>query len=861
MPPSETVNGPSQPLRILFLEDVPEDYEVAERGLRREGLEFTSVRVETHAAFEEALAQFKPDVVVSDYSLPSFNGMEALRLVREQDAVLPFIVLTGSINEETAVECIKSGASDYVIKEHVARLPFAVRSALARAAAAQSEARACALQESGQEALRRSEERYRRVSELISDYAYSFVVHPDNGLELEWLTAEAFERITRYPPEVHSTPGLWLRLIHPDDMPIAAARSERLLQGHPDASEFRIVRNDGNVRWLHDVAYPEWDTVQGRVVRIFGAAQDITERKQAEQALHASEDRYRALFEQSVVPMSLVSPEGRVLEANPAWFDLFGYSVEDLDTFNVRDMYLDAGERDEFLRKVRDSNRLVDDEVRLRGKDGTVLDLLRSASVRCDADGRIVGYQSVFRDVTKQKRAESARRQSEERYRLLFEQSMDAIWLGGPDGRNNEGNQAWLNLFGYTAEELAGLDAADLYENPGDREVFLRRIAEDGFVKDEVRFKRKDGSVFDAERRTIVVRDATGALVRYQGIVRDITELKRAREEERRQRVFAEALMETSPACILVFDIQQRIVFANYETDRVLGLPRDQVVGLTCGEGFNLYDLSDAPLPEGEHPACRVFITELPLYAREYVFNSPGGRRILSISAAPVFHESDVVSGVVATVEDVTSRKQRELEREQALVRAEAAMKATVTAMATAVEMRDPYTAGHQTRVTVLACAMAEEMEMARDSVRALLLAGQVHDLGKLRIPAEILTKPGKLTDIEYRLIQEHPQAGYDLLKGIDFGLPVAEIVYQHQERLDGSGYPRGLRGDEILPEARVLAVADVFEAMSSHRPYRAALGVEAALKELEAGSGTLYGPEAVDACVRLVREKGFRLD
>ncbi|MBN1152874.1 MAG: HD domain-containing protein, partial [Dehalococcoidia bacterium] len=157
--------------------------------------------------------------------------------------------------------------------------------------------------------------------------------------------------------------------------------------------------------------------------------------------------------------------------------------------------------------------------------------------------------------------------------------------------------------------------------------------------------------------------------------------------------------------------------------------------------------------------------------------------------------------------------------------------------------------------------AMAEHMGMGADSIHALALAGQVHDLGKLRIPAEILTKPGQLSDIEYRLMQEHPQASHDLLKGIDFAWPVAEIAYQHHERLDGSGYPRGLKGEEMLPEARVLAVADVFEAMSSHRPYRAALGVEAALAELEARRGSLYDPAAVDACAHLIREEHFSFD
>ena len=848
-------------MRILFVEDTPGDREIAERELRRDGMEFESLCVETREAFDDALRHFDPVVVVSDCSLLQFDCMEALRLGREHDPILPFVVLADSTSEYIAVECIRSGASDYVIKQHIARLPFAVRGALARADAARSQTKARALQEAGREALRQSEERYRRVSELISDYAYSFTVEADSSLTLEWVTREAFQRITLYDPEESEALGSWQHLLHPDDGPIAVARFQHLLRGEPDVSEFRIIRKDGDVRWLRDAGYPEWDVSQQRVVRIVGAAQDITERKLAEQALRASEDRYRTLFAQSVVPMSLISPDGHVIEANTAWLDLFGCTVEDLQTLNIRDLYLDPGERVRFLERIDAEGRVIDDEVRLKRKDGTVLDLLRSVSVRRGPEGDTVGYQTVFRDITERKRAEVALCESEERFRRLFEQSMDAIWLVNRDGSHSEANQAWLDLFGYSREELASMNAVQLYENPDDREDFVRRMEENGFVKDEVRYRRKDGTVFDCERHALAVKDGTGAVVRFQGVMRDVSVLKRAREEERRQRIFAEALMETSPACIVVFGADRRIVFANAETDRVLGLPRDQVVGMTCGQGFRLYDLSGAPLPEGEQPPCRVFLSETPVYSLDYVFDSPTGKRVLSISAAPVYDENGAVSQVVATIEDVTARKQREREREQALERLERAMEATVRAVSTAVEMRDPYTAGHQTRVTRLACAMAAEMGMGADSIHVLAMAGQVHDLGKLRIPAEILAMPRQLTAVEYRLMQEHPQASYDLLKGIDFAGPVADVAYQHHERLDGSGYPRGLKGEEMLPESRVLAVADVFEAMSSHRPYRAALGADAALEELQEKSGSLYDPAAVDACVRLIREKGFTFD
>jgi HD-GYP domain-containing protein (c-di-GMP phosphodiesterase class II) len=183
-----------------------------------------------------------------------------------------------------------------------------------------------------------------------------------------------------------------------------------------------------------------------------------------------------------------------------------------------------------------------------------------------------------------------------------------------------------------------------------------------------------------------------------------------------------------------------------------------------------------------------------------------------------------------------------------------------VDAIATTLEMRDPYTAGHQRRVADLAAAIAHELRLPEEQVQAIHLAGTVHDLGKIHIPAEILTKPGKLTELEYKFIKTHPQAGYDILKGIDFPWPVAQMVLQHHERLDGSGYPGGLKDGEIILEARILAVADVVEAMFSHRPYRAGLGLEAALAEITGNRGKLFDPAVVDACVKLLRQRGYSL-
>lgn len=188
-------------------------------------------------------------------------------------------------------------------------------------------------------------------------------------------------------------------------------------------------------------------------------------------------------------------------------------------------------------------------------------------------------------------------------------------------------------------------------------------------------------------------------------------------------------------------------------------------------------------------------------------------------------------------------------------------MEGTIQAMALTVEIRDPYTAGHQLRVADLACVIAKEMNISKDQIEGIQMAGIIHDVGKIQIPAEILNKSGPLSEIELSMIKTHPQVGYDILKGIEFKWPIAKIVYQHHEKMNGSGYPLGLKADEILMESRILCVADVVEAMTLHRPYRPALGVDKALEEIVQNRGILYDSKVVDACLNDFRKEGFKFE
>jgi PAS domain S-box-containing protein/putative nucleotidyltransferase with HDIG domain len=211
------------------------------------------------------------------------------------------------------------------------------------------------------------------------------------------------------------------------------------------------------------------------------------------------------------------------------------------------------------------------------------------------------------------------------------------------------------------------------------------------------------------------------------------------------------------------------------------------------------------------------------------------------------------VAGIVSVARDITDRK-------NSIDQLRKALGGTVQAIALLVEKRDPYTAGHQRRVADMARTIAQEMGLSDEKVNSLRMAGIIHDIGKVSVPAEILSSPRKLSNIEFSMIKTHAQSGYDIMKDIEFPWPIARMILEHHERMNGSGYPNGLTGDSILMESRILSVADVVEAMATHRPYRASLGIDAALEEIARNRGPLYDPDAVDACLRIFKEKGYKI-
>jgi PAS domain S-box-containing protein/putative nucleotidyltransferase with HDIG domain len=418
-------------------------------------------------------------------------------------------------------------------------------------------------------------------------------------------------------------------------------------------------------------------------------------------------------------------------------------------------------------------------------------------------------------------------------------------------------------VFGWTSEEVVGRSIPEIrwvYEE--DEELVRRESA--GLISGEQsrslnvnRNYRKDGSVIYCEWYNSGIYDSRGKLISVLSQVLDITNRRKIEEALRKSEANYRQLFDNSPVGIYQISFRTgKFLKANDLICEYLGCSQEEITSLTPYD-FMTKESQLLFLERLNKMAIGDKVPEDPEYE---IIDKNGKPRWLKLNVKNIY-DSEGLAGADVVAHDITERKQAGEELRQTLDSLRKAFGTTIQVLVSAVETRDPYTAGHQIRSADLARAIATEMGLPQEKIDGLRMAGSIHDIGKLSVPAEILSKPRKLTEIEFSLIKEHANKGFEMLKDVESPWPMAEIVYQHHERMDGSGYPRHLKGEEILMEARILAVADVVESMASHRPYRPALGIDAALEEIEKNKGILYDAEAVDACLRLFREKGFQLE
>lgn len=587
----------NQPLRVLIVEDSEDDTLLLVHNLTKGGYNPVHERVETPGAMKKALEEKQWDIILCDYKMPNFSAPSALNLLKEIKKDIPVIIVSGTIGEETAVECMRMGANDYCMKSKLSRLCMAIKRELKEAKNREKQRRAEGF-------LRQSEEKYRNILENIEDGYYE-------------------------------------------------------------------VDLAGNFIFFND-----------SMCRILGYSK----------------------------------------------YEMMGMNNRQFtDKYNSKKLY------QTFNKVYKTGSPAKEFDWEIIGKDGTQRYIEASVSLLQDASGKKTGFRGIAHDITQRKQAEEELKRSEEKYRTILEDIREGYYEIDLAGNFTFFNDTVCRVMGYAREELMGMNSQQYTDKEELKKIFeaYNKVYTTGEPNKEVSWQimGKDGSKKYVEGFISLLKDSSGKPKGFRGIAHDIT-----------------------------------------------------------------------------------------------------------------------------------ARKLAEAKLQQTLESLKKAVGTTISVLIAALESRDPYTAGHQSKSASLACAIATEMGLCQDKIEGILMAGCIHDVGKLSIPAEILTKPTKLTNLEYSLIKEHPLCGFEMLKDVESPWPLAQIVYQHHERINGSGYPRNLKGDEIIMEARIMAVADVVEAMGSHRPYRASLGIEAALEEIEKNKGILYDADVANACLILFREKNYLL-
>jgi PAS domain S-box-containing protein len=477
-----------------------------------------------------------------------------------------------------------------------------------------------------------------------------------------------------------------------------------------------------------DKAYHENDEDRLMLEKAFElSSHELT---QVNDELRKSEEKFRALMETTLSSSFVVQGE-KFSYVNPAFERLSGYTLQDLQGLKFWDLvHPDFRQlvKERGFARQKHENIPARYEFKYVTKSGEV-GWIDYAGTYIEFEGKPALLASGF-DITERKKVEAALRESEIKYRRIFESFEDIYFQSDEKGIIRVLSPSVYRLTGWSPDELIGKPASDIYVRPKDREGLLAKLSTNGFLRDyEVFLKKKDGTHLYASLTASILTD-------------------------------------------------------------------------------------------------------------------PDGRPC----------------GVAGTLRDITERKQAEEERQQSFKKLRKGLRATVQAISLTLEMKDPYTSGHQQRVSDLARSIATEMGLSIDRQDLIRTAASIHDIGKISIPSAILSKPTKLSDLEFGLIKTHSQSGYDILKDIEFPWPVADVVLQHHERINGSGYPQGLKGNAISLEARILAVADVVEAIAFHRPYRPSLGIYFALQEIARNKDILYDADVVDVCLKLFQEKNYTM-
>ena len=638
-----------------------------------------------------------------------------------------------------------------------------------------------------------------------------------------------------------------------------------------------------------------------------GVFKNISEYKEVEKRLKESEEKYRTVFENTGTATIVIEEDKIISMVNTQSEKMYRYSKEEIEnkmkwTDFVIPEDLERMKKYHIVRRKAGEKAPTEYEFRLIDKKGNVKDIFLKIGMIPNTKKSVASLM----DITKRKKAEDKIRHLNLVLRAI--RSVNQL-IVKEKNRERLLKGACNNLIktrGYYSAWIALLDESgklETYAEAGIGNEFLPivEILKKGeliFCGQKALKQRKVVTIKDpastcsecplikqhSGRRTMTIRleyngkvyglmsvsfpvhlaDDQEEQSLFKEVAEDVAfgihnieldeERKQAEENLKNIKDELEMLLDSVPAIIFYKDTEGRIIRANKALTDSLKVPIKDIVGKTTEELFPREQADKMRKDDKE-----VMISGKPKRNIIQPYTTPDGIKCLISDKVPYIDKEGKVSGVISLGKDITAQRRSEEELKQSYQRLKKTMDAAIDTMSRIIEAKDPYTSDHQHRVCQLAVPLARELGLSSDKVEGIRIASLIHDIGKIGLPTEILSKPSKLTDIEFSLIKGHSQIGYDILKSIDFSYPIAQIVLQHHEKINGSGYPRGLKGNEILLEAKIICVADVVEAMSSFRPYRPALGIEKALEEITQNKGILYDSEVVDICLKLFKENAFK--
>jgi PAS domain S-box-containing protein/putative nucleotidyltransferase with HDIG domain len=583
------------------------------------------------------------------------------------------------------------------------------------------------------------------------------------------------------------------------------------------------------------------------------------ERKKAEEAQRESEDKYKSILEEMGQTYHELDAKGNFTFFNNALCRQLGYTRGELAGMNFKDYIPTESWKtvisayNEVFRTGKPRFMSMTEAVR---KDGTRVFGEESIFPLRNKENAIVGFRVIGKDITERRQSEEVVKRTQKNLQLMIDTlPFGIIVINAEDRRIRHANNSALEMAGYKSmEELAGKFCHQTLCPAAEGQCPMLDLGEQVDRSERTLVTRSGKKI--PILKTVIPLKIDDENVLLESFV-NISRVKEAEQEiEERERLYR-TLIETSPDAIGLMDLEGNIIMHNRQALDVFGFDLSEDL-----RGKNIRDLV-APehyediLMKSELVSKTGVIRNMELGS----YKKNGQPFYIEVSSSMLLDEDKKPKSVVVVFKDITSRKLAEDELARSYQKLRKTLNDAINTLVKVVEMRDPYTAGHQQRVADLALAIAKKLQLEETRIEELRMAAVIHDIGKIYVPADMLSKPGKLSSLEFEIIKTHAKGGYDIVKGMDFPYVVAQTILQHHERLDGSGYPNGLKDGEIILEARILAVADVVEAMASHRPYRPGLGIDKALDEIQANSRKLYDPDVADACQKLFKEDGFNFE